>query len=237
MAYTGSGETMKHKKRVLGIALVFTLLVTSVCISHLSKAAAARAYQPLAGVRVVLDPGHGGKDGGARSGQLEEQGINLKIAEKLAALLEKSGGSVVMTRTGAYDLASKNAPNRKKEDMKKRLELINEEHTDLFLSIHLNAYPNTSVKGAQVFYEKENEVSEAFAKLLQKHLKAAVSSNMSAKAGDYYLLKHAKKIGALVECGFLSNAEDREKLQKAAYQETLAQALYAGILEYFRILY
>ena len=92
-----------------------------------------------------------GKDDGARSNEAKEQEINLKIAQKLKKLLEEGGAHVTMTRDGAYDLASEGASNRKREDMKKRIELINQDKTDLFISIHLNSYPNTSVKGAQAF--------------------------------------------------------------------------------------
>ena len=95
----------------------------------------------LDGVEIVLDPGHGGKDDGARSNEAKEQEINLKIAQKLKKLLEEGGAHVTMTRDGAYDLASEGASNRKREDMKKRIELINQDKTDLFMSIHLNSYP------------------------------------------------------------------------------------------------
>lgn len=227
---------MKNKKFILGICMLCTILVGSFCMSHITQITASRAIKVLDGVQVVLDPGHGGKDDGARSNEAKEQDINLKIAKKLKTLLEQSGAHVAMTREGAYDLASANAANRKKEDMKKRIEIINNDKTDLFLSIHLNSYPNTSVKGAQAFYAPKNEVSKVFADIVQKHFKSLTNTKMTSKPGDYYILNNATKIGSLVECGFLSNPDDREKLITDDYQEKVAQTLYDSILEYFNFL-
>lgn len=228
-------STYKNKI-LLGIGIVVTIIVGSLCMGHITQIAATRAMRVLDGVEVVLDPGHGGKDDGARSNEAKEQDINLKIARKLKKLLEQSGVHVIMTRDGAYDLASEHAINRKKEDMKKRIEIINHEKTDLFISIHLNAYPNTSVKGAQAFYSSKNEVSKVFADIIQKHLKSLTNTKLTSKPGDYYILNHADKIGSLVECGFLSNPEDRDKLIQDEYQAKIAQTLYDSILEYFNFL-
>lgn len=227
---------MKNNKIILGVCMVCTILIGSFCMRHITEIAASRAIKVLDGVQIVIDPGHGGKDDGARSNEAKEQDINLKIAKKLKTLLEQSGAHVTMTRDGAYDLASANAENRKKEDMKKRIEIINQDKTDLFLSIHLNAYPNTSVKGAQAFYAPKNEISKVFADIVQKHLKSLTNTKMTSKPGDYYILNNATKIGTLVECGFLSNPEDRENLITDAYQAKVAQSLYDSILEYFNFL-
>lgn len=227
---------MKKKKYILGIGMLCTILAASFCLTHITHVAAQRAYRALDGVEIVLDAGHGGKDDGARANEVKEQVINLSIAKKLKKRLEESGAHVTMTRSGAYDLASANASNRKKEDMKKRVEIINAEKTDLFLSIHLNSYPNTSVKGAQAFYASDNEISKVFADMVQKHLRALTQTKMTSKPGDYYILNNTHKIGSLVECGFLSNAEDRAKLVDEEYQKKVAQTLYDSILEYFNFL-
>ena len=227
---------MKRKKYLLGAGLLCTILAASFCLSHITSVSAKRAFHALDGVEIVLDPGHGGKDDGARSNEAKEQEINLKIAQKLKKLLEEGGAHVTMTRDGAYDLASEGASNRKREDMKKRIELINQDKTDLFISIHLNSYPNTSVKGAQAFYAPKNEVSKVFADIVQKHFRALTQTKMTSKQGDYYILNNAQKIGSLVECGFLSNAEDRAKLITDEYQQKVAQTLYDSILEYFNFL-
>lgn len=227
---------MKKKTIVLGIFLTTTLIVSSFVTAHLSKVAALREYHPLDGVCIGLDAGHGGKDGGTRSGNIEEDDVNLQMTKKLEEKIKKAGGKVILTRKEDKDLAPKETDNRKKEDMKKRMEILNGKQIDIFLSIHLNAYPNTDVKGAQVFYKADNKMSEAFAKIVQRHLKQATGTGMKVKKGDYYILNNAKNIGILVECGFLSNPEDRENLVKDSYQEKIAQSLYESIREYFRIL-
>lgn len=227
---------MKRKHYILCIAMLATVIASACMLSHIQSINASRTYHSLSGVSIILDPGHGGKDDGARAGNVKEQEINLKIAKKLETLLKNNGASVTLTRTGAYDLASANATNRKREDMKKRMEIINADQTDLFLSIHLNAYPNTSVKGAQAFYEKDNEVSKVFADIIQKNFKKLTGTNMTSKTGDYYILNNAKKIGSLVECGFLSNDEDRSKLVTEEYQQDIAESLCNSIVEYFSFL-
>lgn len=227
---------MKRKHYILCIAMLATVIASACMLSHIQSINASRTYHSLSGVCIVLDPGHGGKDDGARAGNAKEQEINLKIAKKLETLLKNNGASVTLTRDGAYDLASANATNRKREDMKKRMEIINADQTDLFLSIHLNAYPNTSVKGAQAFYEKDNEVSKVFADIIQKNFKKLTGTNMTSKTGDYYILNNAKKIGSLVECGFLSNDEDRSKLVTDEYQQDIAESLCNSIVEYFSFL-
>ena len=120
--------------------------------------------------------------------------------------------------------------------MKRRMDIINGKDVDLFLSIHLNSYPSSNVKGAQAFYQSDNEVAKTFATIVQKHLKKLTDTNMTCKPGEYYLLENAKKIGALVECGFLSNVEDRENLVQENYQKKLAKTLYNSVREYFDFL-
>ncbi len=227
---------MKRKRVVLVIGFLCTVIISSICFSHITSINANRDVRVLDGVTVVIDSGHGGNDGGTKSREVKEKDINLKIAIKLKELLEKNGTNVVMTRDGDYDLAEGSTGSRKKADMKKRVEIINDAKTDLFLSIHLNAYPNPSVKGAQAFYASDNEVSKVFANIVQNHLKILTNTKMTSKPGNYYILNNTEKIGVLVECGFLSNAEDKEKLIEDHYQQKLAQTLYDSIVEYFQFL-
>ena len=171
---------------------------------------------PLSGVVIVVDPGHGGKDDGARAEGVKEQDINLAISMKLKSALETQGAKVILTRDGAYDLASEGAKNRKKEDMRKRADIINAEPVDLFISVHLNAYANTSIHGAHAFYRKDDVASIELAEEIQKEFNALT--------------------GVLVECGFLSNADDREKLCDKGYQTKLADAITRSILSYLHVL-
>lgn len=216
--------------------LIFGFVIVVVFVSLHLHVMAKRAQKSLQGITIVLDAGHGGKDNGAMVEGINEQDINLSIVEKTKAELEKKGAVVVLTRDGSYDLASPNATNRKREDMKKRMDMINQEKIDLFISVHLNSYPNTNVQGAQVFYQKGNPVSETLAKLIQNRFKKETDSKMSVKTGDYYLLNNTHKIGALVECGFLSNSHDRELLIQDQYQSKIASILCEGIEDFFKLL-
>ena len=179
---------------------------------------------------------HGGKDGGAQSGEIMEDEINLTIAFQTKELLEQAGAQVILTRDGDYDLADKGAANRKRQDIRKRMDMMNAEDVDVFISIHLNAYPNPKVQGAQTFYNEKDEASKEFANLIQNKLKVLTKSKMTSKPGDFYLLENAKTMGVLVECGFLSNPNDRALLVKEEYQKALANVLYKSIKEYFDFL-
>lgn len=227
---------MWKKHRGYAIGMICFIVVVIIALGCRVYANYREAYKPLGGVSIVLDPGHGGRDDGAKAENIKEQEVNLKIAFLLQKRLEDVGANVTLTRDGAYDLASEQAQNRKKEDMKNRIAIINQADTDLFLSIHLNAYPNASAKGAQVFYEKNNPSQQAFADMVQKHLQRLTGIKKTSKSGDYYILNNATTIGALVECGFISNSEDRAKLLKDDYQEEIANTLYDSIVEYFNVL-
>lgn len=217
-------------------SLLCTLILTTVCMDRMTSVSANREVTPLRGITIAVDAGHGGRDVGAQCKGIDEATINLHIAQKTKALLENAGAHVIMTRNGNYDLADTSTKVRKKEDMKRRLDKMNQEDVDLFISIHLNSYPNVNVQGAQVFYQKDNEVAKTLATIVQKHLKVLTKTKMTSKPGDYYLLNHAKKIGVLVECGFLSNESDRTSLVQAEYQDKIAKTLYESIREYFSFL-
>lgn len=191
---------------------------------------------PLDGVVIVVDPGHGGKDEGAQKENVKEAQINLAISQKLKKELETQGATVHLTRDGAYDLASEGAKNRKKEDMKKRADMINDNRVDLFLSIHLNAYPNVAIHGGQVFYQKDNTAGKAFADIIQKRMNELNQTDKKTKIGDYYILNETKHPGVLVECGFLSNDKDRSNLIDTSYQQKIAELLCEGVCEYLEVL-
>lgn len=225
------GENMRQikKYRWIGIGCMLVLFC-ALCMQVAAEQ--TKEYAPLSGVSIVLDAGHGGKDQGAQVENVKEQEINLLITQKLKAKLEGGGASVTLTRDGAYDLASEGASNRKKEDMKNRAAIINQKESDIFISIHLNSYPNTSIQGAHAFYRKGDPASEQLAQILQSHFNLLTGLDKDAKAGDYYLLNQTEIPGVLVECGFVSNAEERSKLVTDAYQEQIADVLYEGVLEY-----
>lgn len=221
---------MKRMKILLiGLIAVGCYLISE----HFIYAVKDAIYAPLSGTVLVLDAGHGGKDEGAIVEGVTEKGINLAIVMKLQKLFEDAGAKVVLTRVDENDLSSSTASNHKREDMKNRISIINDEKNDLLLSIHLNSYSNTSVKGAQTFYMKGNAASELLARCIQVQF-LEIESKMEPKPGDYYLLNNSRIPAVLVECGFLSNPEERVKLQQEEYQDKIANLIFAGTLNYFK---
>ncbi|MDG4657900.1 N-acetylmuramoyl-L-alanine amidase CwlD [Ectobacillus antri] len=194
---------------------------------------------PLAGKIIVLDAGHGGPDGGAVGGEdIVEKEITLEISKKIRDYLQEQGALVILTRDEDEDLASKNTKGysrRKAEDLKQRVKLINHSGADLFVSIHLNAIPISSSKGAQTFYYRSLVENERAAKYIQAELRTSLeNTHRQAKTiNRVYLLKHTEVPGVLVEAGFLSNVNERYLLNSEKYQQKVSAAVYRGILRYF----
>ncbi len=185
---------------------------------------------------VVIDAGHGGADPGkvGVNGSLEKD-INLKIAEKVKKFLELDGVKVIMTRTDDNGLYDEGASNKKVQDMKRRIAVIEEAHPQIVVSIHQNSYHEEYVHGAQVFYYEGSVTGKRLAELIQKRFVVTVDgeNKREAKANDsYYLLKKTSCPIVIVECGFLSNRAEEEKLNSEAYQEKAAWAVYMGIMQY-----
>src|SRR5690606_4665141 len=133
------------------------------------------------------------------------------------------GALVMMTRETDTDLADpemRGYSRRKTDDLKKRLQMINESEADLFISIHLNSIPSPRWSGAQTFYSPHNADNKKVAKLIQEEIIVNLeNTSREAKIIDnVYLIKHAKKPGALVEIGFLSNPSERASLITDKYQ-------------------
>lgn len=186
---------------------------------------------------IVLDPGHGGADPGKVGlNNSVEKSINLQIAIKVREKLEKEKVKVVMTRTEDRGLYAENSRNKKIEDMKSRVQIINEAQPKLAVSIHQNSYPEESVKGAQVFYFTHSEVSKEAAEIMQENLRMFdVENKRQAKANNtYYMLKKTESPTIIVECGFLSNWEEAKELMSEDYQEKISQVICDGILNILR---
>lgn len=184
------------------------------------------------GYTVVLDAGHGSSDSGkvGINGVLEKD-INLSISKKTKKYLEKKGICVIMTRNKDESLAEGENGNRKVQDMKARVKRINDTKPDLAVSIHQNSYHEESIHGAQVFYYEHSESGEKDARILQEALLAVDPDNTrQVKANTtYYLLKRTEVPILIVECGFLSNQEEAEKLASEDYQKEIAKAIANGI--------
>lgn len=193
---------------------------------------------PLSGKTIVLDPGHGGPDGGAQGkDQTNEKEISLLVSKKIRDYLQQVGALVYMTREDDTDLAAKNTKGlsrRKSEDIRNRLSFIHDKSPDLFVTIHLNAIPSSRWSGAQSFYYPKFDESRHLAKMIQSEITRNLeNTERSALAiNGVYLLKYAEVPSTLVEIGFLSNEEERELLKQDEYQLKMAGSIYNGILRY-----
>ena len=188
----------------------------------------------LLGRVIYIDPGHGGKDPGAISGNLRESDLNLEISLKLQEELEKNGAIVYLTRIGDYDLSTTTI-QRKRSDLSRRANLINESQADLYLSIHLNADLSPTWKGAQVFYDVVNEENEILASYIQESLKQNLNTARRHKQiNGHYMYQRIKIRGVLVEAGFITNPNDRYLLQTGDYQKKLSKAITEGVINYFK---
>lgn len=187
---------------------------------------------------IVIDAGHGGEDGGAVAADgTVESGINLAIAQDIDALLRFLGCETKMTRTedaAIYSDGAQTLREKKSSDLRNRAALVNETPNAVLLSIHQNSLPaSRRVHGAQAFHAR-TEGSEVLAESVQLALNAAVNpgNEKSRKAIDksVYLMKSINCPAVLVECGFLSNAEETARLCETDYQRKLAVAVAAGFL-------
>ncbi|MFE8698637.1 N-acetylmuramoyl-L-alanine amidase CwlD [Cytobacillus sp. FJAT-53684] len=195
-------------------------------------------HLPLTGKIILLDPGHGGPDGGAGDELALEKEIALDVTLKVREYLQEQGALVIMTREDDRDLApdgTRGYSRRKVEDLKKRLELINTSGAEFFTSIHLNAIPSSRWSGAQTFYASHNDENARAAKFIQEELRRNLENTerKAKKLNSVYILKNAEIPGSLVEIGFLSNPAERENLKKEQYQNKVAASIYMGILRYF----
>ncbi len=191
---------------------------------------------------IIIDAGHGGFDGGAvASDGTVEKNINLSIANKTAAILRLYGFDVIMTRTtdtGTEDDQTNTIPTRKKSDLSNRLKLMNDNPDAIFVSIHLNKFTTSAANGAQVFYTKNYTQANTLANCIQNSITTLIQPQNTRviKQGtdSTYLLKNATVPAVIVECGFLSNKAELEKLKTDDYQSQMALAISVGITEFFK---
>lgn len=216
---------MKIKFKIL---VLIILLVSALFINN-----NVNAMLPLSGKVIIVDIGHGGKDAGCVVDNVNEKDINLAIGKYLELELVKVGASVILTRDGDYDLSSPNAYYRKKSDFDNRINLINNSNGDMYVSIHLNYLSDSRYDGAQVFYN--NEENKNIAKVMQNVLNEELNNDREIKKipTKTYMYDKLSIPGVLIECGFLSNNEERNKLVTHEYQERIAQVIVKGIIAYY----
>mgnify|MGYP002409965147 CR=1 FL=1 len=210
-----------------------------ISIGFAGKSATAAFSIPIRSAVVVIDAGHGGRDPGASGNRgVTEEEINLKIALKLRRLIDQGGGTAIMIReddSGLYTEGGNIKGTRKNEDLRNRHALINSCGADIFISIHLNSFPQSQYYGAQTFYMKNDDKSKKLAENIQEELIKVLDRGNERKAKSIdtiYILKNNNMPGALVECGFLSNHEEEKLLDDEHYQEKIAWSIFTGIIRY-----
>lgn len=239
---------MPEKAHLLGIAASFTALITAcsmiaILIGALldisDESASTLASAHTNNVKIVIDAGHGGEDGGASSNDVLEKDLNLEIATALSELYGILGVSCAMTRTDdvmlydLYDELEDYSGMKKVYDLKNRLRFTKEANADLLVSIHMNFFPSSSVRGLQVYYSPTHDEARSLAERVQGYTRLYLQqyNTRSVKAGyDIFILQRASIPTILVECGFLSNPEELKLLTSEEYIRKLTVCLAAATL-------
>ena len=230
----------KIKFALLGTFAMVMLIAIAISLKDDKLEYVDTVSLPVSGKIVVVDAGHGVPDEGAEVGDgTTEAQTNLKIALKLQNLLEQSGCVVILTRSdenGIYDLDSKTLKQKKISDIRNRVKIGNESSADIFVSIHLNKIPEQKYDGWQTFYNKNSEQGQKLAKQIQANLNESIqkkNKRVASKIENIYIINNVEIPTTIVECGFLSNPQEKELLLTNSYQNRLAWGIYNGIIDYF----
>ncbi len=224
---------------VLAVATVFYFIAsmfTSMGYEGFKKANADITVTDQKNLTVIIDPGHGGEDPGAVVNDLIEKNLNLEVAGYLNEFLKFSGYTSVMTRTDDILLYNQGEENRKKYyDVRNREAIAESYENSVFISIHMNKFPQEYCKGLQVFYSSNNENSIRLAESIQNNITfLQTDNNRKIKNGNdtIYLMENLEIPAVLVECGFLSNETEASLLKEKNYKLAIAVSLYCSISEY-----
>lgn len=221
----------KYILPILGVILIissFTFMTTITVNSGITEKA------------IVLDAGHGGVDGGAetKDGILEKD-LNLKITLKIKELLEKEDIKVILTRDSDSDLCDnedEKIKSRKNQDLNKRVEIINNSNANLLVSIHMNSFPQEKYSGWQTFYKKNCVYSSEVAKLIQENIGQTTqieNNRVAMEINGVRIIEKSTIPSVLIECGFLSNKEEANRLNTEEYQNQIAQGIANGIINWY----
>lgn len=226
-----------HKLKLITKLLPIILLIAIVIYDVPINESWSTWTLPLSGNILIIDPGHGGKDGGAtsKSGVVEKE-ITLKISEYLRDYLNEAGAYVIMTRETDKDLADENRlSTRKLTDLKNRINLANKSMADVFISIHLNSTTSEQWRGAQTFYYPIRSENKLIAEKIQEQLIINLQNTdrQPLPRTNILVIKYVRMPSVIVEVGFLSNPEESQLLSETSYQKKVAYSIYQGILSYY----
>ncbi len=223
--------------------IILAVLLISFCIVMFSAFSNITAHTSAEidddRITVIIDAGHGGEDGGAEVDGILEKDINLSIADKLADTLRLCGVRVTEIRDediSVYDDSAQSLREKKVSDLKHRVEIVNGSENNILVSIHQNKFDNSAYSGAQVFYSSNNDKSRVLAESIRNSVVSLLQNDNTRELkpanSDIYLLDNATVPAVIVECGFLSNDEERAKLLDSGYQSEMAYSIAMGVLEY-----
>ena len=227
-------------KRKIYAGLYVMTIVATIAVAQWGSRAVTVIAENLPVSRehcIILDPGHGGEDGGATScSGILESTYNLEISLRLNDLFHLLGYETKMIRTSDTSVYTKgeSIAEKKISDLKERVRIANGTEGALVLSIHQNNFSDERYSGAQVFYPQTSG-SQDLAKLLQSALVKTLnpgSRRQIKQAQGVYLMEHIECTGVLIECGFLSNREEEAKLRSPEYQKQLCCVIVATVGEY-----
>ena len=245
-AYIYPGDHMKLKTLYI---LVLSLILLSFIIVMVSSFSNIAMYTSSDSVgqgldtypTVIIDAGHGGEDGGAEVNGVIEKDINLAISRRLADILRLSGCEVIEVRDkdiSVYSDGASTLREKKTSDLHNRVELFNSNSNNIVVSIHQNKFDNSKYSGTQIFYS----VNDPDSAVLAENIRTAVvmllqpdnTRELKPAGSDIFILDSVQVPAVIVECGFLSNDNERELLSDPSYQQKMAYAVAMGVLEYNR---
>ncbi len=205
------------------------------------KAVSTEAIGKMDSVKIVIDCGHGGEDGGAVSenGTIEKD-INLEIGLTLEKFFVQGGFDVLMIRStdkAIYDDSAQSLKEKKISDIHNRSDICNSSPQNVYISIHQNKFEESKYHGTQVFYSANKTESKLFAECIRSAVKGMLQKDNERQCkeatSDIYILSKAQVPAVLVECGFLSNPEEEKMLNTELYRNKIAYSIYCGFLDFY----
>lgn len=218
------------------MVIIVTLFCLSLRLQQNTSSVPVNHTLTLEGVVVVIDPGHGGLDNGATHGGVKEDELNLKISNVLKEELESKGATVYLTREDDQDMTKRDYNYSKQDDMYLRVRQIDEYNPNYLISIHLNSAPVSSAWGSQVFYFNRSENGKEMATYIHEAMKEVTGTRKNISGSSFHVLRATKATGVLIECGFLSNGNERGQLCNSNYHKKLAVAITTGLENYHQSL-
>ena len=229
----------KHFIYIFFSLFFFVVIAVGYAAEKTVSASATAASNPI----IVIDAGHGGEDGGTQSASgILEKDINLSISKKLNNILKDDGFNTVMIREDdrlIYDENLSTMRSKKSSDIHNRFSIMKKYPDCVFISIHQNYFTESKYSGAQVFYRPDHGESRSLAQNIQESIVNLIQKENTRQikscTSSVYLIYNAPVTAVMVECGFLSNAQEAERLSDENYQNDIALAISNGLKNYLQL--